>query len=69
MDPEPFVLNRAAAKQAAPLQIVPSCQTRQPRLFDTGDHDLPGQSLLFNSDAGDLHNPLTMENKINARPT
>jgi len=67
MDPEPFVLNRAAAKQAAPLQIVPSCQTRQPRLFDTGDHDLPGQTLLFNSDAGDIHNPTTMENRVNAR--
>jgi len=67
MDPEPFVLNRAAAKQAAPLQIVPSCQTRQPRLFDTGDHDLPGQTLLFNSGAGDIHNPTSMENRVNAR--
>lgn len=67
MTSEPFALDRAAAKQAAPLQIVPSYQTRQPRLFDVGTGDLPGQSLLFNSDPGDIHNPTTMENRVNAR--
>jgi len=40
--------------------------TKQGALFDTGKNtkDLKGQELLFNSDAGDLNNPKTMENRV-----
>ena len=41
----------------------PDPATVQGALFDIGKNDLPGQELLFNSDAGDLNNPKTMENR------
>ena len=46
-----------------------SDSTKQGALFDTGKNtkDLKGQELLFNSDAGDLNNPKTMENKAQAK--
>jgi hypothetical protein len=45
----------------------PDAATKQGALFDTGKGtgDLKGQELLFNSDAGDLNNPKTMENRVN----
>jgi hypothetical protein len=60
----------------SPLPAKPSTQfdnpdpsTKQGALFDTGKKgELKGQELLFNSDAGDLNNPKTMENRAKANP-
>jgi len=48
-----------------PEDFGKSDSTKQGALFDTGKGtgDLKGQELLFNSDAGDLNNPKTMENR------
>lgn len=69
MSNESFELARDSERRPKRLHVMPTVNTNQSRLFDFGLNDLPGQSLLFNSDAGDIHNPTTMENKINARPT
>lgn len=60
----PFVLQRPK-KNRAVATFDNNANTKQGGLFDAGKKgELPGQSLLFNSDAGDLHNPKTMENKV-----
>lgn len=60
----PFVLQRPK-KNRAVATFDNNANTKQNALFDTGKKgELPGQSLLFNSDAGDMHNPRTMENKV-----
>jgi hypothetical protein len=64
----PFVLQRPK-KNRAVATFDNNANTKQGGLFDAGKkNELPGQSLLFNSDAGDLHNPKTMENKVAAKP-
>lgn len=60
----PFVLQRPK-KNRAVATFDNNANTKQGGLFDAGKkNELPGQNLLFNSDAGDLHNPKTMENKV-----
>lgn len=60
----PFVLQRPKKNTTIP-SFGSNTNTKQSALFDVGKKDeLPGQELLFNSDAGDLHNPKTMENKV-----
>jgi hypothetical protein len=59
----PFVLQRPKKNTTVP-SFGSNTNTKQSALFDVGKkNELPGQELLFNSDAGDLHNPKTMENK------
>jgi hypothetical protein len=59
----PFVLQRPKKNLSVP-SFGSNTNTKQSALFDVGKkNELPGQELLFNSDAGDLHNPKTMENK------
>jgi hypothetical protein len=59
----PFVLQQPKKKPAV-MSFDNNANTKQAALFDSGKKkELPGQELLFNSDAGDLHNPKTMENK------
>ncbi len=68
-DEEPqFTLDSTPAPSPAkPVDFGKSDSTKQGALFDTGKGtgDLKGQELLFNSDAGDLNNPKTMENRVN----
>jgi hypothetical protein len=62
-DDEPFVLQRPKKNTTVP-SFGSNTNTKQSTLFDVGKkNELPGQELLFNSDAGDLNNPKTMENK------
>lgn len=64
----PFILQRPK-KNRAVATFDNNANTKQGGLFDAGKKgELPGQSLLFNSDAGDLHNPKTKENKVAAKP-
>jgi hypothetical protein len=63
VDDEPFVLQRPKKNTTVP-SFGSNTNTKQSTLFDVGKkNELPGQELLFNSDAGDLNNPKTMENK------
>jgi len=63
----PFVLQRPK-KNRKVATFENNANTKQNALFDTGKKgELPGQNLLFNSDAGDMHNPATMENKVAAK--
>lgn len=60
----PFVLQRPKKNTTVP-SFGSNTNTKQSALFDVGKkNELPGQELLFNSDAGDMHNPKTMENKV-----
>jgi len=60
----PFALQQPKKKPAV-MSFDNNANTKQAALFDSGKKkELPGQELLFNSDAGDLHNPKTMENKV-----
>lgn len=60
----PFVLQRPKKNTTVP-SFGSNTNTKQSALFDVGKkNELAGQELLFNSDAGDLHNPKTMENKV-----
>lgn len=70
-DEEPqFTLDSTPAPSPAkPVDFGnPDPATVQGALFDIGKNDLPGQELLFNSDAGDLNNPKTMENRTRVSP-
>lgn len=69
MKNESFELSRGSKRRPSKLKVVPTVNTNQSSLFDRGLNDLPGQALLFNSDAGDVHNPTTMENKLDAQST
>lgn len=69
-DGEPFALSGAPSKSPAKPTDFGKADgaTKQGALFDSGKGkdgkgDLPGQELLFNSDAGDVGNPRTMENR------
>lgn len=63
-DDEPFVLQQPK-KERQREDFGVNLNNRQGGLFDSGKpNELPGQNLLFNSDAGDLANPRTMENRI-----
>jgi hypothetical protein len=63
--PEFTLDSTPAPSPAKPEDFGKSESTKQGALFDTGKGtgDLKGQELLFNSDAGDLNNPKTMENR------
>jgi len=72
-DGEPFALSGAPSKSPVTPTDFGKADgaTKQGALFDSGKGkgkdgkgDLPGQELLFNSDAGDLGNPKTMENRV-----
>ena len=59
----PFALQQPKKKPAV-MSFDNNANTKQAALFDSGKKkELPGQELLFNSDAGDMHNPKTMENQ------
>ena len=59
----PFALQQPKRKPAV-MSFDNNANTKQAALFDSGKKkELPGQELLFNSDAGDMHNPKTMENQ------
>ena len=69
--PEPaetqFTLSRPAMPKPPKPDFGTNDKTKQGGLFDAGKKgELKGQELLFNSDAGDLGNPKTMENKVKA---
>lgn len=65
----PFVLQRPKKNTTVPT-FGSNANTKQSALFDVGKkNELPGQELLFNSDAGDQHNPKTMENRAKVAET
>jgi hypothetical protein len=61
---EPFTLQQPKPERKQ-TDFGSSDATKQGALFDTGKKgELKGQELLFNSDAGDVGNPKTMENRV-----